>query len=148
MEKLIHYSLKNYICKHRLRINEIAMKKIRLTFLALTAMAWAYGQQGQLNINQDKEITKLLEIYKTALKDNDYYRVQIGFSTNDAKAQNLKSNAAIDFPNLPARIDFASPTYRVRIGRFKTKLEAERMYNKIRRKYPNAMLLKPKKSTR
>jgi len=130
------------------KTNKIVMRKNIFTFLAISAIAWSYGQQGQLNINQDKQITKLLEIYKTSLKDNEYYRVQIGFSTNDAKAQNLKSNAAIDFPNLPSRIDFASPTYRVRIGRFKTKLEAERMYNKIRRKYPNAMLLKPKKSTR
>ncbi len=144
----MHYSLKNYICKHSMSINNIGMKKNILTLLALTTLLSAYGQQGQLNINQDQQITKLLEIYKSALKNNEYYRVQIGFSNNDAKAQTLKSNAAIDFPNLPSRIDFASPTYRVRIGRFKTKLEAERMYNKIRLKYPNAMLLKPKKSTK
>jgi len=124
------------------------MKKIIFIFFALSTIQFAFSQEGQLNIQQDEQITKLLEIYKSALKDNEYYRVQIGFSNNDAKAQTLKSNAEIDFPNLPSRIDFASPTYRVRVGRFKTKIEAERMYNKIRVKYPNAMLLKPKKSTR
>ena len=131
-----------------LNTNFLSMKKIIFIFFALSTIQFAFSQEGQLNIQQDEQITKLLEIYKSALKDNEYYRVQIGFSNNDAKAQTLKSNAEIDFPNLPSRIDFASPTYRVRVGRFKTKIEAERMYNKIRVKYPNAMLLKPKKSTR
>lgn len=144
----MHYTLKNYICTPSLNTNETMMKKNILWLLMLGAVLGLHGQQGELNIKQDEQITKLLEIYKSALKDNEYYRVQIGFSTNDATAQSLKSNAEIDFPNLPSRIDFASPTYRVRIGRFKTKLEAERMYNKIRVKYPNAMLLEPKKSTK
>jgi hypothetical protein len=64
------------------------------------------------------------------------------------KAQNLKSQVEIDFPDWYSKIEFESPTYRVRLGRFKTKLEAERKYLEVRKKYPDAMLLKPEKASK
>ena len=65
-----------------------------------------------------------------------------------AKAQNIKASVEQDFPDLPSKIDFDSPTYRVRVGRFNSKLDAERKFIEVRVKYPDAMLLKPKKSTK
>lgn len=124
------------------------MKKLICLHFALLVFVFSYGQKGELHIEQDEKIEELLELYKSALSTTEYYRVQIGFSNNDEKAQRLKSNVEIDFPNLPSRIDFASPTWRVKVGKFKTKLEAERMYNRIRVKYPNSMLLKPEKSAK
>lgn len=106
-----------------------------------------YAQSAQVNIQQDEEINQLLEIYVTALSNNEYYRIQVGFGDYD-KAQTIKANVEQDFPGLPAKIDFDSPTYRVRVGRFSSKLDAERKFNEVRVKYPDAMLLKPKKSTK
>jgi len=101
------------------------------------------GQQTRVTIDQDPAIKELLEIYKSALAKSDYYRIQVGFGNADT-AQKLKADVDVDFPDLPSRIDFDSPTYRVRVGQFKSKLEAERKFNEVRQKYPNAMLLKPK----
>ena len=122
--------------------------KILIYTIAL-AFITTYGtaQDGQTNIQQDKKITDLMEIYKSSLSSSEYYRIQVGFGSY-AKAQNIKSNIDQDFPELPSKIDFDSPTYRVRIGRFKSKLEAERKFIEVRVKYPDAMLLKPKKSTK
>lgn len=100
---------------------------------------------GQVSIEQDAKIMELLELYKSALNTTEYYRIQVGFG-NYAQAQEIKANVEQDFPNLASKIDFDSPTYRVRLGRFKTKMEAERKFNEVREKYPNAMLLKPEKS--
>ena len=105
------------------------------------------AQSAQVHIEQDEKIDKLLEIYKSALSNTDYYRIQVGFG-DYADAQKIKSDVEQDFPDLPAKIDFDSPTYRVRVGRFTTKMDAERKFNEVRVKYPNAMLLKPKKSTK
>jgi hypothetical protein len=119
------------------------------TLLFCTILCTTYllqGQQATVTIDQDPAISQLLDIYKSALAKNEYYRIQVGFGNADT-AQEIKSNVEIDFPDLPSSIDFDSPTYRVRLGRFKTKLEAERKFNEVRVKYPNAMLLKPKKST-
>ena len=117
---------------------------ITIFFFFLTS---ASAQQGTISIDQDAQITQLLELYKKSLDKNDYYRIQVGFVSNNEKAQEIKSNVEIDFPDLPSQIDFDSPTYRIRVGKFKSKLEAERKFNEVRKKYPDAMLLKPKKST-
>jgi len=108
---------------------------------------FSYAQGAKVNIQQDQKIDQLLEIYKSSLSNNEYYRIQVGFG-NYAKAQRIKANVEEDFPELSSKIDFDSPTYRVRVGRFTSKLDAERKFNEVRVKYPDAMLLKPKKSTK
>ncbi|MBC6997163.1 SPOR domain-containing protein [Cytophaga sp. FL35] len=123
------------------------MKTTLLSFVSLFSVAICSAQQGTINISQDEKITELLDIYKTANESTDYYRIQVGFGSY-AKAQNIQSKVGEDFPDLPSKIEFDSPTYRVRVGRFKDKLAAERKFAEVRKKYPDAMLLQPKKSTR
>jgi cell division protein FtsN len=123
------------------------MKQLFCIFLCLTIGQFIHAQEGTIRIEQDEKIAVLLDLYKTALKTSEYYRIQVGFGSH-AQAESIKANVETDFPSLPSKIDFDSPTYRVRVGKFKTKMEAERKFNEVREKYPNAMLLKPKKSTK
>ena len=118
-----------------------------ILFIAVS-VSFAIAQTGTISITQDEKIDALLTVYKTTLSSSDYYTIQVGFVSSNTKANELKSLVNIDFPNLSSRVDFDSPTYRVKVGRFKTKLEAERQFIDVRKKYPNAMLLAPKKSTK
>jgi len=132
----------------RLKINEIQqMKTLLCTIIFVCSLTYSFAQTGQVNIEQDEKIDKLLGIYKSSVEGGDFYRIQVGFGSF-AKAQRIKSEVEIDFPSLPSKIDFDSPTYRVRVGRFKNKLDAERKFIEVRAKYPDAMLLKPKKSSK
>lgn len=123
------------------------MKTICTIVLTAIFTHFGHAQSAEVNIQQDEEISQLLDLYKSTLSNNEYYRIQVGFG-DYAKAKDLKANVERDFPGLPSKIDFDSPTYRVRVGRFSSKLDAERKFNEIRVKYPDAMLLKPKKSTK
>lgn len=100
------------------------------------------GQEGVVTIEQDPDITKLLDIYKKMNSNTGYYTIQIGFGSY-SDASNLKSEVAIDFPQYSANIIFDSPTYRVHLGRFKNKLEVERTFTEVRKKYPESIILKP-----
>ena len=122
------------------------MKRVYFIAILAFSVTFASAQQGDVNIEQDEKIVDLLDIYKTYNEQSEYYRIQVGFGSY-AKAQRIKSEVEIDFPSMASKIDFDSPTYRVRLGRFKNKLEAERKFKEVRAKYPDAMLLKPKKST-
>lgn len=122
-----------------------SMKTIFNMMILVLSITFASAQQGDIKIEQDDQIVDLLDIYKTYNESSEYYRIQVGFGSY-AKAQRIKSDVEIDFPGLASKIDFDSPTYRVRLGRFKTKLEAERKFKEVRSLYPDAMLLKPKKS--
>lgn len=123
------------------------MKTLSHILIFTCLVQLGYTQQGTINIKQDEKITDLLEVYKSSNSTSEYYRIQVGFGSH-AKADKIKSEVEVDFPDLPSKIDFDSPTYRVRVGLFKTKLEAERTFAEVRKKYPNAMLLKPKKSNK
>ena len=122
------------------------MKTISFTLILVCSVFYCHGQQGNINIQQDEKITNLLGIYKSVNENSSHYRIQVGFGSFQ-EAETLKANVDKDFPDWPTKIDFESPSYRVRIGRFKTKLEGERKLIEVRQKYPSAMLLKPEKTT-
>ena len=105
------------------------------------------AQEGTVSIKQDPKINELIKLYAEVNSKAEFYQIQVGFGSYQ-KAQDLKSQVDIDFPGWYSKIEFESPTYRVRLGRFKTKLEAERKYLEVRKKYPDAMLLKPEKESR
>ena len=114
---------------------------------ALVYSAMALGQQGSVTIEQDPEIDRLLEIYRITNSQINYYTIQVGFGTYE-EAEELKALVQIDFPEWKPKIIFDSPTYRVRVGNFRTKLEAERKFLEVRKKYPAALILKPEQVTR
>ena len=117
------------------------MKTLIYTVILICFCAIGYSQNADIHIEQDEKIDKLLGIYKSAMSSSEYYRIQVGFGNSD-KARTIKSNVEIDFPELPSRIDFDSPTYRVRVGRFKTKLEAERKFNAKKKKLDEQLEIK------
>ena len=120
------------------------MKRSIFTLIAIGFAGLCFSQKGVVTIEQDPKITQLLEVYKTANSNQDFYTIQVGFGSY-SEAESLKQDVEIDFPEWRAKIVFDSPTYRVRIGRFKTKLEAERNFIEVREKYPQSIVIKDKK---
>ncbi|MEM7484088.1 MAG: SPOR domain-containing protein [Bacteroidota bacterium] len=123
------------------------MKSLIFIILATGLTASLSAQEGSITIEQDPRIDELVKRYSKVNSKTDFYQIQVGFGSYQ-KAQNLKAKVDIDFPTWYSKIEFESPTYRVRLGKFKTKLEAERKYLEVRKKYPDAMLLKPENDSR
>ena len=122
-------------------------KTLLYIVIFISSTYFGLGQEGQISIEQDKKISDLLELYKGNNSSSDMYRIQVFFGSYQG-AERVKSQVEVDFPGWYSKIDFESPSYRVRVGRFKTKLEAERKLIEVREKYPSAVLLKPEKTTR
>jgi len=104
-----------------------------------------WGQEGKIIIQQDQKIETLLALYKAQNAALEFYQIQFGFGTFK-EAQELKNEVELDFPELKPKIEFKSPTYRVTGGKFRTKIEAERKFIEVRKKYKQA-LLPPKKTS-
>ncbi|MFY7956685.1 MAG: SPOR domain-containing protein, partial [Flavobacterium macrobrachii] len=47
--------------------------------------------------------------------------------------------------NMDGTIVFSTPMYKVWVGNFKTRIEAEKNLQTLKKKYPNAFLIKPNK---
>lgn len=118
------------------------MKTILITSVLALSMTGLMAQEGSVTVEQDPRIEQLLKVYKKVNSKKGYYQIQVGFGSYQ-RAQDLKSQVEIDFPGWYSKIEFQEPTYRVRLGKFSDKLEAERRFLEVRKKYPSAMLLKP-----
>ena len=121
------------------------MKTILISMFVAGFMNITYSQEGKISIEQDASISKLLKVYKTSNSNMAFYTIQVGFGSY-SKAEELNEQVKIDFEDLPSKIIFDSPTYRVQLGQFRTKLEAERKFNEVRLKYPESLILKPEKT--
>lgn len=128
------------------KLNKVnIMKTAMLSVILLGFLTFGKAQSGEISIKQDASITRLLEVYKISNSESGFYTIQVGFGSF-SKAEELKQQVDIDFPDLKSKIIFDSPTYRVQIGQFKSKLEGERKFREVRIKYPESLLLKPEKT--
>ena len=73
----------------------------------------------------------------------DGFRVQIFMELgNDAlrRADSVKTRFTEKYPEVPIYLVFGQPYYRLRIGDFRTRLEAENMYQQVKKEYKNAFV--------
>lgn len=117
-------------------------KRFAPLLILLFSAVGLFAQSGRVTIEQDPEISRLLEIYKQSNSEADYYTIQVGFGSY-SRAEELKDEVEQEFPQWTAKIVFDSPTYRVQVGRFREQLEAVREFQAVRKKFPGALLLKP-----
>jgi hypothetical protein len=102
---------------------------------------------GELNIFQDLRVDSLISRYVLANRlleggDMEGYRIQIYRNANrnsKDEANKVRMDFMQEFPDITSTIEFAAPGYfLVRVGDFRTKMEATKSLYLIRKKYPNA----------
>jgi len=105
------------------------------------------AQSQNLTLNQDPKFEQLLNEkrkFNTAISTNDSYRIQI-FSGKSDEAKKTLSDFKREYTNIDGTIIFNTPNYKVIVGNFKTRIEAEKNLADIRKKYKSVFLLKPGK---
>jgi hypothetical protein len=105
---------------------------------------------GNVEIIQDNKITKLADQYRRINKYHfsmDGYRVQVFFeSGNNSKklANDVATKFMTSYPETKAYVSFRQPYYRVRVGNFRTVIEAVGFQKLIEAEYPGAFPVKEK----
>lgn len=74
----------------------------------------------------------------------DGYRIQIFFAESRSIAQSQKATFINSFNEHKAYIDYLAPNYRIRVGNFRTKLQAEKFKQELISTYPTSIVLKDK----
>ena len=106
-----------------------------------------YAQDGNLTITQDDKFEQLLNEKRkinASITVNDRYKIQIYNGDSESSKKTL-SEFRRDFKNYDGTIVFSTPTYKVWIGNFKSRIESERNLVELKKRYPNAFLIKPNK---
>ncbi len=124
----------------------IAYKKIFLSSLLLVALAPKMKAQDQnTSVIQDPKFEQLLNEKRkinTSLTVNDSYKIQI-YSGGSENAKKTLTEFKQEYKDIDATIVFNTPNYKVWVGSFKTRIEAERTLVNIKDRYKNVLLIKP-----
>ncbi len=118
-----------------------------ILFSFLLTTTYSYSQQGNVEINQDKHITVLLDLKKKMNKNEtsyERYKIQV-YSGNRSGAYNAQKEFSSSFGDWYPSMQYETPNFKIWAGNFRTRLEADRALKRIKRKFPNAFIFKPKK---
>ena len=112
-----------------------------LAFLAILATSGYAQKKGSLNVDQDSRIEKLMKKQRDVYAANSTmsgYRVQIFMEIgNEAirHAEAMKRSFTDAFPELPVYLSYDQPYYRLRVGDFRNRVEAEKYMRLIKPKF-------------
>jgi len=104
--------------------------------------------KGKVEVVQDDKMVQLTEQYRKMSLNNpeiDGYRVQIFFdsgSNSKNKAASVKSTFETSYPGVKSYLSYKEPYYRVRVGNFRTLIEAIGFQKKIAVDFPNSFPVK------
>lgn len=124
-------------------MNFKTLKTTYLLIVVCSLTASIAAQEGTVSIDQDSDITKLLE-YKKDVKTADLYKIQLDFGSR-SKAIALRQKFESTFSQWPSELVYETPNYKVWVGNFSTRLEADIALLKIKKKFSKAMVFEPKK---
>jgi vancomycin resistance protein YoaR len=121
-------------------------KTIILSFIFIClSICYAKAQDQNITITQDPKFEQLLNEKRkinTSLTVNDSYKIQI-FSGNSENAKKTLNEFRQEFSTIDATIVFNTPNYKVWVGNFRTRIEAEKTLADIKNRYKNVLLIKP-----
>jgi len=107
-------------------------------------------EKGNVEIIQEPKLNQVSENYKKLNLQNapvDGFRVQIFFESgpNSKSTATAKMNSFQNqYPDVKTYLSYKEPYYRVRVGNFRTMIEAVGFQKKIAEEYPNAYAVKDK----
>jgi len=117
-----------------------------LCFVTVTVQK-SSAQVATVSVSQDSKFEQLLNEKRkinSSITINDRYKIQIFNGDTENSKKTL-----LDFKktnkNSDATIIFSTPLYKVWVGNYKTRIEAEKNLSELKKKYPNAFLIKPNK---
>ena len=119
---------------------------IALLFLLVFGVFFnsAKAQEGQVTVNQSEDIDELLKLKKDINRSEQLFKIQI-YSGSFSGVENAKTNFTKHFPGWAISTEFETPNYKIWVGNFKTRLEADRALLRVKKKFSSAFIFKPKK---
>lgn len=126
------------------------MKRIIIFILFLGLNIFLYGQS-QVQYDKEPIIDTIEQAYQDAwrsVRTIEGYRIQLIAASSKKNAQSVYDEFSTSFPEVSAYLSYMEPTFRVRVGNFKTRLDAYRFWKRIQYQFPGAFITKDRISYR
>jgi hypothetical protein len=74
----------------------------------------------------------------------DGFTIQVYSGLNREDALNTKKQLATSLPDLESEVHYAQPNFRVKVGKYFTRLDAQKDYVEIKKHFPTAIVIPEK----
>lgn len=103
-------------------------------------------KDGQINVYGDSRLDKLNEFNASPQSGQSGvkmqgYRLQIFYDQEKNTINQKKADYLARYKDQPAYVNYKAPNFRLRVGDFRTRLQAEKYMNEIRVDWPDAIIV-------
>jgi hypothetical protein len=121
-----------------------------LILIVLPALSFAqktittYHKDSTMILTRDERLDKLItkqKDYNAVKQTIPGYRVQIYFGGVRPKASEVKIEFSREHSEVPAYLTYSAPNFKVRVGDFRTRLEAVKFLKSIEGEYPTTFIV-------
>ena len=124
----------------------IYSKKIKFVFLFFLFFSWqSFSQNFTTKINDKIEFKKLLDLSEKANSEyfsSNYFSIQV-FSGVYKEADSVLNIIRNNYVNDSIFFFFETPNYKVQVGKFQSKVEAQKKLRSVIKEFKAAFILKP-----
>ena len=135
----MHYVMYNKFCK-----------KIKLIYLFLLIISGTcFSQNSNLKINENPNFKKLLDLSKEANNEyfnSNYFSIQV-YSGPFKEADSILNFVRNNYLNDSIFFFFETPNYKVQVGKFQSKIDAQKKLRSVIKDFRAAFILKPNTKT-
>ncbi|MBO6516726.1 MAG: SPOR domain-containing protein [Bacteroidia bacterium] len=107
-----------------------------------------YAQQGKVEIIGDEQLQFLVDEKVSSVDTTDLwgYRIQVYFGRNRDEATKVEQKFKMKYPDLREEVskDYFQPNWRVRIGNFYRKIDAQKLMHKLEMEFGDVFLVRDK----
>lgn len=125
------------------------MSRILSVIVLFVWALFTQAQNGEVTIHKDPRIDALVQkqgaIVPPAISPEiDGYRIQLFFDSDRNAVNNARSIFISKFPKVDTYIEFNAPNFFLKVGDFRTRIEAEKIKSEVEADFPTSFVIKEK----
>jgi hypothetical protein len=118
-----------------------------IVLFCLVTMNQAFTQSGVTKLHADERIEALVKKEGMAIPPATQpqingYRVQLMFETERKKVEEAKNLFVRMYPKIDTYVQFSAPNFLLKVGDFRSYLEAEAIRDQLFKEFPTGLILK------
>lgn len=101
-------------------------------------------KQGKIKVVKDSRIDKVSDVMRGGASNHPVitgYRVQIISSSTKSTVDSERGKFMSSYRGTKTYIDYKAPNFRLRVGNFRNKLEAQKFQNEIKKAFPFTLVI-------